>query len=284
MTTSTSLSAPRVAWPTLAVLVGALALWGFGVSLVGDHVALGVVAATIGAYLAFTPLHEAAHRSIARARWVNELAGRAASLPLLGPFSAVRYVHLEHHKHTNDPVADPDHWSGRGPAWARPLRWLTQDLHYYAVYVRRARPRRELVEVVATLAGFVAIAIVLVATGHGRAVVFGWLVPARLAIGVLAFAFDYMPHRPHAITAKQDRYLATSASEGLLRYALTLGQSLHLVHHLYPGVPFYRYGVVWRERVRLAAGPSSRSDRRRATGSPRRSSGQPLTSTRPSRR
>jgi fatty acid desaturase len=25
-----------------------------------------------------------------------------------------------------------------------------------------------------------------------------------------------------------------------------MGQSLHLVHHLFPGVPFYRYDRVWQ--------------------------------------
>jgi fatty acid desaturase len=36
---------------------------------------------------------------------------------------------------------------------------------------------------------------------------------------------------------------------GGVAYAMTLGQSVHLVHHLYPGVPFYRYRRVWDARV-----------------------------------
>jgi len=247
----TSLTAPRFAWPTLLVLAGAFASCAAGVAVyVAGGPALAALAlCTLGAYAAFTPLHEAAHRSLARPRWINEVAGRLASLPLLGPFSAVRYIHLEHHKHTNERGADPDHWSGRGPAWALPLRWLTQDLHYYAVYVQRVRPTRERVEVVGTLAAFAAIAIALCATGHARAVVVLWLAPARLAVGVLAFAFDWLPHRPHDVPARVDRMRATSAVEGRIVYALTLGQSLHLVHHLYPGVPFYRYAAVWRDKV-----------------------------------
>jgi fatty acid desaturase len=239
----TLLSAPRIAWPTLALLAAALALWIAALALGG---LAGLALATLAAYLAFTPLHEAAHRSLARASWVNELAGRLASLPLAGPFAAVRYLHLEHHKHTNDPSADPDHWSGRGPAWALPLRWLTQDFHYYVVYLRarQNRRRRERLEVIATLATFGAIAAVGAALGHG-AIVATWLVAARVAIAVLAFAFDYLPHRPHRVTAKQDRFAATSAFPGRIRYALSLGQSLHRVHHLYPGVPFYRYAAVW---------------------------------------
>jgi fatty acid desaturase len=218
--------APRVAWPTLALLVGALVVWSVGL-------ATGSIASSaLGAYVAFTPLHEAAHRSLCRARWVNEVVGRVAAIPLLGPFPAVRYLHLEHHKHTNDPDRDPDHWSGRGPAWLLPLRWLTQDLHYYAVYLRRSRPWRERIECVVTIAVLLAIASPV------------WLIGSRIAVGVLAVLFDYLPHRPHVVTAKQDRYRATACRRGAALYVLTLGQSMHLVHHLYPGVPFYRYASV----------------------------------------
>jgi beta-carotene hydroxylase len=239
-------AAPRVAWPTLVALVAALALWIAALALAAAHPVLAVALGTTGAYIAFTPLHEAAHRSLARARWVNELVGRVASLPLLGPFPAIRHLHLEHHKHTNEPDADPDHWSGRGPALLLPLRWLTQDLHYYAAYVRRRRPGRERLETLATLAIVAGAAITLTALGHGAIALYGWVLPARLAVGLLAFAFDYLPHRPYRVTARQDRFAATGAAPGRWRYALTLGQSLHRVHHFYPGVPFYRYGVVWR--------------------------------------
>lgn len=242
------LTAPRVAWPTLVTLAGALVIWIAGLAMIGTSTALGILLATLGAYLAFTPMHEAAHRSLARARWVNEVAGRLATVPLLGPFTAIRFIHLEHHKHTNHPDDDPDHWSGRGPRLLLPLRWLSQDLHYYAVYHRQRakRPRREQLETTATLAGFIVAMIALAATGHGMLVLLGLLVPARLAIGVLAFAFDYLPHRPHRVTAKQDRFAATSAFPGRVRFVASLGQSLHRVHHHYPGVPFYRYGAVWR--------------------------------------
>lgn len=243
---SAVLTTPRIAWPTLFLLAAALATWAIGVALVHAGQLVGAVLATAGAYVAFTPMHDAAHRSIARARWINELAGRLAIVPLFGPFLAVRYVHLEHHKHTNEPDADPDHWSGRGPRWLLPLRWLTQDFHYYAVYATAARPRRDRVESLATFAAMIALVVVLVALGHGRTVLLGWLLPARLAIAVLAFAFDYLPHRPHDVPAKQDRFAATHVFEGRLKYAASLGQSLHRVHHLYPGLPFYRYAAVWR--------------------------------------
>jgi fatty acid desaturase len=244
------LTAPRVAWPTIALLVAALATWLLGLAWARVAWPLGLAVCTVAAYVAFTPLHEATHRTIARARWVNEVFGRLASLPLLGPFPVVQFVHLEHHKHTNDPVADPDHWSGRGPGWLLPVRWLTQDIHYYVVFLRQGPRNRDRVEAQLTFAAVAAIAVARIALGHGREVAC-WFAAARLAIGVLAFAFDYLPHRPHLITAKQDRFAATSAFPGRVRYIASLGQSLHLVHHLYPGVPFYRYKRIWDTPARM---------------------------------
>jgi fatty acid desaturase len=249
------LQAPKVAWPSLLVVVLALASWTVGIALgptgvISPALVIGLV--TFGAYAAFTPLHEATHRSLARAHWINEVVGRLTAVTLVAPFLAVRYVHLEHHKHTNDPEADPDHYSGRGPAWTLPLRWLTQDLYFYAFYLRRlrSRPKSEWIEVLATMAAFILLFGFLVERGYAREALLFWLLPARLAVGVLAFSFDWLPHYPHEITSKTDRYAATHGREGIVLYVVLFGQSLHLVHHLYPGVPFYRYGKVWREKVR----------------------------------
>lgn len=248
-----SLSAPRVAWPSLAVTAVALAGW-LGCLALGASGALPWPLAVLGcwaaAYAAFTPLHEAAHRVVSRARWGNELVGRLAGIPLWAPLPAFRYLHLEHHKHTNEPGADPDAWSGGPLRWSLPLRWLTQDLHYYVVYLRAGRPRAELAETAATFALQAAAMAAALALGYGLELLLFGLLPSRLAIATLAFAFDWVPHRPHVVTAKQDRMRATLAIEGRLWCWLTFGQSLHLVHHLYPGVPFYRYATVWHARVK----------------------------------
>jgi fatty acid desaturase len=245
------LTAPRVAWPTLALFSGAMLVWATGVGLGFTRrlpAPAAVALASLGAYAAFTPLHEAAHRSIARARWVSEVVGRLAAVPFLGAFPAVRYFHLEHHKHTNDGERDPDIWSGRGPRWMLPFRWLTQDLRYYALYACRfrARPTRERREVALTTAILAVFSLSLVLSGHGRDAFVYVVVPARLAVAFLAFAFDWLPHRPHHVAARVDRHAATGAMEGRFLYVALLGQSLHLVHHLFPGVPFYRYAPVWR--------------------------------------
>lgn len=247
------LVAPAVAVPTLAL---ALASVGAFVSLawLGASgrlpVPLVVVLQGFAAFAAFTPMHDASHRSVARAAPLNELVGWVTALVLTAPFPAFRHLHLEHHRNTNDPVRDPDMWSGAGGAWSRLFRWATQDIAYYVFYAKRAkeRPRGEVfgtfVGLVLTYAPMVALA----AFGHGREALLFWAVPARLGIVLLAFAFDWLPHHPHAVLGRTDPFRATAVIEHRLLTPILLSQNYHLIHHLFPGVPFYGYGRVWWAR------------------------------------
>jgi beta-carotene hydroxylase len=67
--------------------------------------------AMLGQYLLYTTMHEAVHLAASPNRAVNWLIGVASATVFFSPFMAFRYVHLKHHRHTNDPIADPDHWS-----------------------------------------------------------------------------------------------------------------------------------------------------------------------------
>jgi beta-carotene hydroxylase len=188
-----ALTIPNVAWPTLVLASVALGLLVGGLAMVfAESPWLGIVTMTIATYWAFTPMHDAAHRGVSKSVALNAVIGRACALTLFGPFSAFRYVHLEHHKHTHDDAKDPDYWSGRRPAWLLPLRWVTQDLHYYAVYLRAGRPPRETVEVVLTLVAQLGIVTWLALNGQG-VLALAWVVSSRLALGVLAIRSTTCP-------------------------------------------------------------------------------------------
>lgn len=182
--------------------------------------------------------------------------GRISALLLLAPFPVARHFHLEHHRFTNEPERDPDAWSGLGPAWLLPLRWATQDLHYYRLFLRSLRtldPRtlRESLVTSGLGLGLIALACVL---GHGELVLLQVILSARLAILGLAFSFDYVPHAPYEATAAQNRYRTTRVFDSALLNVVLLGQSYHLIHHLYPAVPFYRYRALWvHQRAKLLA-------------------------------
>jgi fatty acid desaturase len=239
-----------VAWPTVALAVVVVGTWGASTALAlsGDlPMALAAAINFAAAFAAFTVMHDASHRSVGSSRLLNEVLGRVAAVLLTAPFTAFRWVHLEHHKHTNHPDKDPDFWSGKGPSWMLPLRWLTQDLHYYVLYFEALgrRPRRERIETLVTFTAIYAVAITAALSGLLVPVIMLWLLPARLATAMLALSFDYLPHRPHRVTAREDRFRATHILTDAWLTPLFLYQNYHLIHHLYPGVPFYRYARIF---------------------------------------
>ena len=78
-----------------------------------------------------------------------------------------------------------------------------------------------------------------------------WVGPLLGASAYLMFVFDYLPHRPHLVPHKTDPYASTSVLvlgglDGVLTPFL-FSQNYHNIHHLYPFLPFYQYGAIWRK-------------------------------------
>jgi fatty acid desaturase len=189
------------------------------------------------------------HGSISsKYKWLNDAIGRISGIPLFSPFYAFQRLHLSHHQHTNDPEKDPDFWSGKGPWFLLPLRWLTQELYYWyisATKLKETSTQRKR-EVIFTLLFFYGASVGLAINGYSTAVIWAWIVPSRLASGMLAFLFDYLPHQPHRIPMRKDPFKATRNIEGRGLSLFFLSQNYHLVHHTFPTVPFYRYLRLWR--------------------------------------
>ncbi len=258
---------PPVAWPTVALFFASLGLAAASTALGLDGtlpVPVSVSLNAVAAYLFFTVSHDAAHQAASSNPTLNRWIGRL-STPFFTPaasFSAWRFIHMQHHRFTNhDDGSDPDDYTMAGPAWQRPLRWATVDLAYLSFYLRRVgeRPRSELVEWAAQTAlvtGLLGLAIAGGALGDLLVYV---VLPQRLAIVWLAFAFDYLPHHGLRLRPSEDRLKTTRNRVGGERWLspLLLYQNYHLVHHLHPLVPFYRYLRVWRrnEEAYLEGGP-----------------------------
>lgn len=247
-----AIKAPNLAWPTIVLAVSVIFSWSWvSWNTFFNDFSLGLACLlnTVLAYVSFTPQHDAVHGSISRKYpRLNNWIGRMAGLPLFSPFYAFQRLHLAHHKHTNDPKNDPDFWSGRGPWYVLPFRWLTQELYYWYISFTRIREtsKRKEKEVIFTIVLFYGIALGVACTGYFNAVLWAWIVPSRLASGLLAFLFDYLPHRPHKTRLSDDPFQATRNIEGRGLSLLFLAQNYHLVHHVFPTVPFYRYLRLWR--------------------------------------
>ncbi len=246
---------PTLSWPTVGLFFGALALFAVSswAALTDRAPLFATIALSATAiFVMFTVLHDASHYSISSHRWVNGVFGRAAMLfvsPLLS-FPAFGFIHIEHHRHTNDDDNDPDHFASHGPWWQLPVRFAAMDLPYIAFYARnlRRRPRAEVIETGALILLSTGGVVTAGITGNIWPLAFVYVIPARVAMFALAWWFDWLPHHGLDETQSENRYHATRNRVGMewLFTPLMLSQNYHLVHHLHPSIPFYRYLRTWR--------------------------------------
>ncbi len=250
---------PKIAWPTVLLVVAVFVLFGASTfAYINGELSLGwaIVLNTIASYVSFTPTHDATHHAVSSKRQLNDWIGRVATV-LQSPvpfFRTFRYIHMQHHRFTNDPTHDPDAYVGKGPRWLLPLKWATLDLNYLYYYFKPAvflkRPKNERRELyLAFLFGAAVFAAVSLA-GWLKYYVLLFLIPTRVTALFLAITFDFLPHYPHQACGQDRPFQATSNRVGM-EWRLTpilLFQNYHLVHHLYPTVPFYRYLKVWQAK------------------------------------
>ena len=248
---------PLFAWPTLLLFVAAAAMFAASWVLVLGGLMpwpLGTLANAVAGYMMFTVSHEASHHAASSNTRLNNILGQL-SLPLYGPpigYRAFRFIHMQHHQHTNKTDgSDPDQYTMEGSnALSSLLRWATLDLHYLVWYAPKfaSRPRTERLQAFGWITLFIAVSTAAVLSGHGFDYLVLYLVPARMTVTFLGWAFDYLPHHGLSSTPKENRFQATRnriGGEAVMKYVL-LYQNYHLVHHLHPVVPFYRYIRVWR--------------------------------------
>lgn len=210
-------------------------------------------------YAMFTVAHDAIHGAVTKNRRVNNLIGFMSQL-WLGPTASwhgIKYNHLTHHAHTNDSKLDPDYWcsmEGPGGYYLTPLRWFTVDVSYLITYLPTffTHPFMHQLTFVGYELAMICTVYYLIKMGCLMALLQYWIIPARIAIALLAFAFDFLPHYPHDVTRKKDRHRTTSyvATGWIFRPFLSLiifYQNYHIAHHLVPIVPFYEYKKVWND-------------------------------------
>jgi beta-carotene hydroxylase len=227
-----------VLWLTLwpLVLTGLMPVWaGFG-------------AATLLAIIGYLPSHEAQHDIIARPgsrlRWLNELVGHAATLPLALPYGLAKATHVEHHKHTNKPDLDPD-YASRAPGPLRAVWHAIQNrqprakggfVAYARTMVRIGRLDLLLTAAIYRLSWF-AILSALAWSGYAIEAAALWWLPHHVGYIYIQYYLSWAPHHPANETG---RYRHTRSFRAALGNIGSLGMQYHVVHHLHPRIPFWR--------------------------------------------
>ncbi len=196
--------------------------------------------------------HEAMHSNIAQRgeplRWLNELSGFVSTIPIALSFGAARITHLEHHRHTNDPIKDPD-FSDDAPgqllAWYK--TWYNRQPgvdgsvhHYKRVLKALGTPeaKRALLGTLALQLGFLGVLFTMAWNGFAIEAALIWWLPRHFALSWIRFYFSWAPHHPR--TGRTGRYENSSIFKSRLGRVLSFETETHLVHHLYPNIPNHR--------------------------------------------
>lgn len=255
------------AWPTILLFAGLVASY-VAVILLGISQSLPMALCTVIngviAYGFYTIHHEANHKNISgqytNLRWIDQVLGNVAAIPLHLNFVAYAPSHLLHHAHTNVPDRDPDFFMA-GPGKAIVPRWLISTIMKTLLcipvlnqIIPRALPAplssaaREFLTNRKGLLRYnqacLAVLIGAIAFGQGSNFFLLWWLPAQIGALILQVWFVWLPHHDFSETS---RYRNTRIRGWLGSTIMLLGQDHHLIHHLYPRVPFYRYRRVYRE-------------------------------------
>ena len=247
----------RFSWPTIALFLGILAAVPAVTALTLAGVLPYWVALPVNAlliYSIFTPLHEAIHGNIAgrhkQWRGLERLVGHISGFILLAPYPGLERLHLHHHQHTNDPAEDPDIWVRTDNLLMVLLRCMAiQPAYIWHLYRLADDPVGK--RVFAYEMAYVALYPVVIAAafqlGFGIELLLFWVLPGYIGVVMCPLFFDWPVHHPH-----QDRGRYTDSAILLfpkpIRLAVDLlfcGHSYHLMHHLYPRIPFYDYGTAY---------------------------------------
>ena len=247
----------KFAWKTIALFVGilvgvasvaALAINGY----ISYWAAIPINAVLI--YFIFTPLHEATHGNIvgpySRLKWLEELIGHVSGYVLLAPFPGFRVLHLHHHNHTNDKVEDPDYWVRSNNYLSVILRCMVIQPVYVIHLWKIARDpyvmRIFWIEI-AYLFSYIPVMIGAFMIGWGPELMLLWILPGYIGVVMCPLMFDWPVHHPHT---ERGRY----TDSAILLFPKPIkwlidpffcGHAYHLMHHMYPRIPFYDYKTAY---------------------------------------
>ena len=206
---------PDIAWLTIILLICSLSTQAITVYLL--HIGsitnyMAILINSIAIFVSFTPMHDASHGSVAchKYGYINTIIGHCAGCAFPLPFDAFKYLHFQHHKHTNEPDEDPDLFVGGGSAIMLPIKLFSLEYCYYYMYLSRisTRPVFEVIRALSFLAGSYGSLYYLYNHGFSTEVLYGILIPGRIAAAYLALVFDYLPHKPF-VSRKLDAFKAT---------------------------------------------------------------------------
>lgn len=191
-------------------------------------------------HLAGTVIHDASHQAAHQNRLINAAMGHVSALMLGFTFPVFTRVHMQHHAHVNDPKNDPDHFvSTGGPLWLIAARFFYHEVYFFQRRLWQGMDLWEWAISRLLVAGVIVAACYYGFLGY---ILNFWFSPALVVGLALGLFFDYLPHRPFR---ERSRWRNARVYPSRIWNWLILGQNYHLIHHLWPSIPWYHYQRVY---------------------------------------
>lgn len=199
----------------------------------------------------FAPLHESIHWTAFRSRRLNDAVARACGALLLLPPRYFRAFHLAHHRHTQDPLRDPELATPK-PRTLGAYLWHVSGLPYWreriATTVRHAcgrveepfipaRQRPAIVREARLLLGAYVLLALASAALSRAALLYLWLAPVLLGQPFLRL-YLLAEHTGCPLVANMLENSRTTRSLAPVRQ-LAWNMPYHAEHHAYPALPFH---------------------------------------------
>lgn len=243
--------------PVFAPVTIALLTFAYGVFFASSYLYLtgempliaSIIINGIAVYIAFTPLHDATHRTVSSSPFVNDLLGTIACFALLPGMTTriYRYLHLEHHRFSGDIEKDPDEPFVSSHPLVLPFVLAYADVLWTIWYLRHMfeRPITERIEFFAGLTIYAAWHAVWLTSPYAWEFFMLWMIPQRIGIFLVTYFFAHIQH-PEEVLWEETPFQATVfiRTNFFARFVM-LGQTIHCLHHLMPNIPFYRYQKAW---------------------------------------
>ncbi|MEQ9371462.1 MAG: fatty acid desaturase [Coleofasciculus chthonoplastes F3-SA18-01] len=217
--------------------------------------------------------HDCGHRSFANRRWVNDLVGHLAFLPLLYPFHSWRILHNHHHAHTNklgednawEPFTPEYHASNsllvqwfyqliRGRFW-----WIGSIFHWALLHFKwgnfQGKQRSQIKFSALLVIGFAAVAFpLLFATVGVWGVVKFWLIPWLVyhfwmsTFTIVHHTSPDIPFTPEPEWNEAEAQLFGSVHCDYPRWVEFLCHDInvHIPHHVSSAIPSYNLRLAHR--------------------------------------
>jgi fatty acid desaturase len=204
-----------------------------------------------------TLLHEAAHKTLAKNKYLNFAIGTFFSgyliLQIMGSYreSHVRF----HHGHFGDSELDPDYkfaiQQGLYDSNQPPKRFIIQNVvfpfllakvptYLYSLIKNRLFDERNRKETVAMIIYLGIVASIFTGLGWGQYILLFWLIPYLTVFQIIGWFIEMGEHYPLMSNTVNLYMTRNRHSHGLENFLTGMhNESYHLVHHLNPTIPFW---------------------------------------------